>query len=86
MVVHVMAALMIWLIAVGVFQLNPLNDPLRPDSKMNYFHPENLDIRRLIAEDLEGEEYVTIEWPDVALYIATAPYPILYCILAYVAS
>lgn len=71
-------------IALAVFFLNPLNDPMRPDSLMSYFHPENVDIREgIVCETgcascaMEGSCDL-IEWPQIAPYFVATSWAIIY--------
>lgn len=75
----------LWIMALLVFHLSPLNDPLAPASEMNRYHPLNVRIREKVDEELakEGDERVAvIEWVDIAPYCA-ATWVTTVCVVVY---
>ena len=38
------------MLSTAVFYVNPLNDPNRPDSEMNYYHPRNAQLRSKLRQ------------------------------------
>ena len=80
--------LTLWIFALMVFYTNPMNDPLKPLSEMNPYHPVNVKVREKLEEELEGDgdDWVVVEWPSVAPYWAaswvTALCLVLDCFLA----
>jgi hypothetical protein len=67
---RVQLILNLWVLAFMVFHVNPLNNPLNPQSEMNRYHPMNRRIENKLQEKLHEEgtedEVVTPTWSDVA--------------------
>ena len=64
-----------WILAVMVFYANPMNDPLKPWSEMSPYHPVNVRVREKLEKELEedgDDRVVTVEWPDIAPYVAAS--------------
>ncbi len=61
----------IWMASVMVFHANPLNDLLKPTSKMSLFHRDNILVRKLLLEQME-EGDILIEWQQVATYVSAS--------------
>ena len=79
--------LSLWILALMVFHANPVNDPLKPWSEMNSYHPFNVKVREKLEKELvkQGDDrVVTVEWPDVAPYVTASWVTALCMIVDYV--
>lgn len=56
-----------WLFGLMVFFVNPLNDATDPESRMNYYHSENIRIREAV-KDSSGKG-MHVEWQEMMPYI-----------------
>lgn len=60
----------VWLFSVMVFFMNPLNDPTKPGSRMNYYHPDNVMVREEARINYGGR--AVAEWRDIAPCVISA--------------
>lgn len=77
----------LWLLALMVFHANPLNNPLKPESRLNPYHHENVLIRKVLEEKLamEGDDNdIVVEWPDIAPYVAATCVTAFCAVLQYI--
>ncbi len=57
------------LLGLMVFFVNPLNDASKPESRMNYYHHENVMMRKAVKESY-GKD-IHVEWHEMMPYIYT---------------
>lgn len=81
----------VWVLGYMIFHLNPLNNPNNHESKMSYYHPENIEgmeklkemIEKKYKEDGETDSELIIHWPDVWPYICPTLTALIYLIARY---